>query len=95
MFFYIFTCFFIFFFLMKFLGALPQAPSAVCDYLISCECFSTTNSPNVANCFLWASPTNEILLISPNAERPPFVFLRCRPTALKRQKIRFISSIRC
>ncbi len=35
MFFYIFTCFFIFFFLMKFLGALPlgalpQAPSAVC-----------------------------------------------------------------
>ena len=28
--------------------------------------------------FLWASPPNEILLISPNVERLPFVFLRCR-----------------
>jgi hypothetical protein len=42
--------------------------------------------PNMPNRFLWASPTNEILLISPNEERPPFVFLRCRPTALKRKR---------
>ena len=43
--------------------------------------------------FLWASPPNEILLISPNVERPPFVFLRCRLRHWKEKFVKLVNFV--